>query len=108
MGAGPEPCGYVPCAFFWAAFYYLRGAVRPKLLASGPRTSENISHPNGSDRIIARLLCQDGQDVISPGARIYALQQIAHHSRRRDVIPQIGNPVGNTLARRSRFAFQLC
>src|SRR5262249_48517195 len=37
------------------------------------------------DRIISRLLCQQGQDIIPQSTRIDA-QQIRHHRRRRDVI----------------------
>src|SRR5262245_61169479 len=66
------------------------------------------SDEKGSDGIVASLLCQDGENVIPQAAGIHAPQQVAHDGGWRNVIAQIGNPVGETFAGPFRLAFQLC
>src|SRR4029450_6303059 len=65
-------------------------------------------YEKGSDRVVASLFCQNGQNVICQVAGIHGSQQVAHHGSRRDVRAQIGNSVGKALAGSCRLAFKLC
>src|SRR6185312_7590940 len=61
----------------------------------------------GSDRIVARLFCQQRKEVVTQSTSVHA-QQVADDGCRRNVKAKIRNPIRQALARALGFAFQLC